>query len=75
MEYGWQEKSTCLRTLVSDIGTRPPKMTLDELNRFRSDVGLFRSCLLKWGVAPSAAYACGAEEQTIHHVVLHCPIY
>jgi len=26
-------------------------------------------------MAPSAACECGAEEQTVDHVVLHCPIH
>jgi len=34
----------------------------------------FRSCLYKWGMASSAACECGAE-QTVDHVVLHCPIH
>jgi len=38
-----------------------------------TDVGRFCSCLCKWGMAPSAACECGAEEQTIDHVVLQCP--
>jgi len=38
-------------------------------------VGRFRSCLHKWGMAPSAACECGAEEQTAVHVVLQCPIH
>jgi len=41
----------------------------------RTDVGRFRSCLYKWGMASSAACECGAEEQTVHHVVLQYPIH
>jgi len=37
-------------------------------------VGRFRSCLYKWGMASSAACECGAE-QTVDHVVLHCPMH
>jgi len=29
----------------------------------------------KWGMASSAIYECGAEEQTVDHVVLQCPIH
>ena len=61
----------------------PPGMTLPKrarvrLNRLRTGVGRFRSCLYKWVMAPSAACECGAEEQTVDHVVhrphhgLHC---
>jgi len=31
--------------------------------------------LNKWGIVPSAACECGAEEQTVDHVVLQCPIH
>jgi len=44
------------------------------LNRLRTGVGRFRSCLYKWGMASSAACECGAE-QTVDHVVLQCPIH
>jgi len=45
------------------------------LNRLRTAVVRLRSCLLKWGMASSAACECGAEEQTIDHVVLQCLIH
>jgi len=55
------------------------KMTLPrawvQLNRLRTGVGCFRSCLYKWGMASSEACECGTEEQTVDHVVLHCPIH
>jgi len=44
-------------------------------NRLRTSVGRFCSCLYKWGMYPSAACECGAEEQTAYHVVLQCPIH
>jgi len=43
-------------------------------NRLRTGVGSFRSWLHKWGMAFAAAYECGAEEQTVGHV-LQCPIH
>ena len=57
-----------------------PRMTLPRrarlrLNRLRTGVGRFRSCLFKWGMASSAACECGVEEQTVDHVVLQCPIH
>ena len=45
------------------------------LNRLRTGVGRFRSCLYKWGITSSAACECGAEEQTVDHVVLQCLIH
>jgi len=44
-------------------------------NRRRTGVGRFRSCLYKWGMASSAACECGAEEQTVDHVVVQSPIH
>jgi len=44
------------------------------LNHFGPGVGGFRSCLYKWDMASSATCECGAEEQTVDHVVLQCPI-
>ena len=38
-----------------------------------ASVGRFRSYLYKWGMASSGACECGAEEQTVDHIVLHCP--
>ena len=35
---------------------------------------VFPLCLYKWGIASSAACECGAEEQTVDHV-LQCPIH
>ena len=40
-----------------------------------ASVGRFRSYPHKWGMASSAACECGAEEQTVDHVVLQSPIH
>jgi len=45
------------------------------LIRLRTNVGRFRSCLYKWSMASSAAFECGAEEQTVNHVVLQYPTH
>jgi len=50
-----------------------PRIALVRLNRL--GVGRFRSCLQKWGMTSSAACECGAEEQTVDHAVLQCPIH
>ena len=75
----WADSPTRLRTSIPDTGTHNPGMTHPRrawvrLNRLRTGVGCFRSCLYKWGIASSAACECGAE-QTVDHVVLHCPIH
>jgi len=52
-----------------------PRTAWVQLNRLRTGVGYFCSCLHKWGKPTSAACECGAEEQTVDHVVLHYPIH
>jgi len=52
-----------------------PRRAWVRLNRLRTGVGRFRSCLYKWGMASSATCECGAEGQTVDHVVLQCPIH
>jgi len=53
-----------------------PRRAWFRLNRLRTGVGHFCSCLYKWGMASSAAACqCGAEEQTVDHVVLQRPIH
>jgi len=53
----------------------PPKNSVVQLNRLRTGVGRFHSCLYKWGMASPAACECGSEEQTVDHVVLQWPIH
>jgi len=45
------------------------------LNRFRTGIASFHSCLCKGGMASSAACERGAEEHTVDHVVLQCPTH
>jgi len=54
-------------------GMTLPRRAWVRLNRLRTVVGRFRSCLYKWGMASCAVCECGAEEQTVDHVVLQCP--
>ena len=73
------DNTTRPRTFIPDIGTHPPGMALPRtawvrLNRLRTGVGRFGSCLYNWAMASSAACEFGAEERTIDHVVLQCPI-
>jgi len=51
------------------------KNSLDPVNLLRTGVGRFRSCLIKLGMASSAARECGVEERTVDHVVFQCPIH
>ena len=45
------------------------------LNRLHTGVGRFHNDMYKWGLAQSATCDCGAEEQTVDHVVLDCPVF
>ena len=75
------DNPTRLRIFILDTGTHPPpRMPLPRrawvwLTCLHTGDRRFRSCLYKWGVASSAACDCGAEEQTVNHVVLQCPIH
>jgi len=72
--------TTRLRTFIRDIGTHPPGMALPRTawvrhKSFRTEIGRFRSCLHKLGMVSFAFCECGAEEQTVDHFVLQCPIH
>jgi len=78
----WLENTTMLRTSYShpDVSTHSGEITLPRtvwvlLNRLRTGVVRFRSCLHKWDMTPSAACECGVVDQTIGHVILHCPTH
>ena len=69
-----------LRAFVPGAGARLVGMgllraALVELNRLRTGVGRFHSCMHKWGLAPSPNCECGASEQTADHVLTGCPIH
>jgi len=75
----WADNPTRLRIFIPETGTTPemtfPRRAWIRLNSLRTGVGRFRYCLYKWGMASSAPCECGAEEQTVGHVVLQCPIH
>ena len=52
-----------------------PRTAWVPLESLPTDVGCFHSCLHKRGMTPCAACKCDAEEQTVDHVVLQCPIH
>jgi len=63
------------RYRYTHTGMTLPRRAWVQLNRLRTGIGRFRSCLYKWGMASSAACEFGVEEQTVDHVVLQCPIH
>ena len=77
MRSGWR---TLRGSTLSSMTSAPPFLEWPRQEqrgsgRLRTGVGRLRSCLHKWGIAPSAACECGEVEQTVDHVVLHCPIH
>ena len=64
----------CANSIASKL-VKFPRTAWVRLNRLRTGVGLFRSTMYKWGMAPTAACECGAEEQTADHIITTCPMY
>ena len=76
----WVDSPTRLCIFIPDTGTHPPGASLPrrawvQFNRLRTGVKCFRPCRYKRGMASSVTCECGADEQTVDHVVLHCPIH
>ena len=76
----WNNCNTRLHHFIYNIDTPPPGMHLPRrfwvrLNHLRTGVGRFRSSLHNWGMVPSAACDCGAENQTAEHILAHCPLF
>ena len=76
----WQECASRLHGFITDVGSLSSGMHLPRpawvrLNRLRTGVGQFRSTMHKWGMDPSPACECGADEQTADHLIISCPIY
>ena len=77
----WADNPTRISTSIPDTGTHthtrndPPKKSLGPaqppLHRCRT----FPLLLVQMGMASSVACECGAEGQTVDHVVLQCPIH
>jgi len=73
----YADNPTRIRIFIPETCTHPdPGVTLPRrawvrLKCLHTGVGSLRSCLYKWGMACE----CGAEEQTVDHAVLQCPIH
>jgi hypothetical protein len=65
--------------LIVDLNSRPPGFDLGRhewvlLNRFRTTQGRCASLMHRWGYVGSPACDCGADQQTMSHIVNGCPI-
>ena len=56
-------------------GADLPRKDWATLNRLRTGVGRFNANIHRWGLRPSAACPCGAEEQTAHHIIHEWPTF
>ena len=76
----WADNPARLRTFIPNtwthrLGMKPPRTARIRLNGLRTVVRRFRSCLYRWSMSSSAACECGANEQTVDHIVIQCPIH
>ena len=56
-------------------GADLPRKDWATLNRLRTGFGRFNANMHRWGLRPSAACPCGAEEQNAHHIIDECPTF
>ncbi|XP_017300807.1 ATP-dependent RNA helicase p62-like [Diaphorina citri] len=74
----WDEAAVAEAQHLPCIETQPPGFELTRrlwvtLNRIRTKFGKCAANLHKWGLKSSAACDCGAEKQTILHIIQDCP--
>lgn len=55
-------------------GFHLPRKTWVTLNRIRTGHGRCGSLMHRWNLRPDPGCDCGAQEQTIHHIVSECPL-
>jgi len=77
----WQEEWKCnLRingNLVKDVhseqpGSSLPRRLWTRLNRIRSSQGRCNQLMHKWRLKENPRCDCGAEAQTMHHIISKC---
>ena len=69
-----------LHHFMPEVSTHPLGNELDRrswtrLNRLRSGQGRFRSLMYAWGFCASPICECGAPQQTVDHIIDHCPFH
>ena len=77
INIGWRESTFRLHSFVANVSLVSSAMpffrpTRVRLNRLRTGVGLFRSRMRKWGMAPSTACQSCTKEHTAVHDIITC---
>uniref|UniRef100_UPI001C8F8736 hypothetical protein n=1 Tax=Klebsiella pneumoniae TaxID=573 RepID=UPI001C8F8736 len=75
----WEMFDGWNKFLVSDPTTAVGGMNLARrdwtlLNRFRTGVGSCNYWRCKWGLTPDQSCDCGADAQTMQHIITECPL-
>lgn len=74
----WQEhcppKCQSFMTTEKPPGFNQPRKVWTTLNRIRTGHGRSADALYKWGKIPTPNCDCGAEKQTVRHIVEECPV-
>ena len=81
VDHAWSAElcnsASGLRSFIHNAGPHPLGLALlrpawTRLNHLRTGVGSFRSSMHKRGLALSAIYECGMEDQTTDHIIQKC---
>jgi hypothetical protein len=75
----WQEVDIFNKNLIEDpskenSGFHLPRKIWCKLNRFRTGHGKCNNMLFHWHIRDTPSCECGAEKETIQHIVEECPL-
>lgn len=79
-QSSWDAFSDPQKDLINNPTSKPAGFNSDRqvwvrLNRFRTGYGCSNHHLFKWGLKESPACECGAEDQTLSHIVNDCRLH
>jgi hypothetical protein len=75
----WQDVDIFNKNLIEDPTKQIPGFDLPrkiwcKLNRFRTGHGKCNNMLFHWNIRENPSCECGAEKETIQHIVEECPL-
>jgi hypothetical protein len=75
----WQDVHIFNKNLIEDPTKQLPVLDLPRkiwciLNRFRTGHGKCNNILFHWNIRENPSCKCGAEKETIQHIVEECPL-